>query len=388
MLTGGGTIASAVEAMKLGAVDYLTKPFRLPDLDAVIRKAFRSGHLERENQHLREALARSQPCRRMIGNSLAMGEVRRLIQRVAASEKPVLIEGESGTGKELVARAIHEASLLSKQPLIVINCAALPETLLESELFGHEKGAFTGAVEAKPGLFEVADGGTLFIDEFGELAGSLQAKLLRVLEDGMLRRIGSIRERRVRVRLIAATNRDLASEVRAGRFREDLFYRVNVLSIRIPALRDRLEDIPLLVRHFLGDGWRLETGIMEVFERYAWPGNIRQLQNSLERAKILADDGMIRLENLPLELRQAAGIAGSRLITDSLSGATANATFHRASAGDPVDLESLSRMHVLEVLRRNGGNKAKSARALGIGRRSLYRLLEKFGEHVGTHGTD
>ncbi len=234
----------------------------------------------------------------------------------------------------------------------------------------------------------MADGGTLFIDEFGELAGSLQAKLLRVLEDGMLRRIGSIRERRVRVRLIAATNRDLASEVRAGRFREDLFYRVNVLSIRIPPLRDRLEDIPLLVRHFLGDGWRLETGIMEVFERYAWPGNIRQLQNSLERAKILADDGMIRLENLPLELRQAAGIAGSRLITDSLSGATANATFHRASAGDPVDLESLSRMHVLEVLRRNGGNKAKSARALGIGRRSLYRLLEKFGEHVGTHGTD
>ncbi len=368
--------------MKRGAVDYLTKPFRLPDLDVVIRKAFRSGHLERENRHLRQALARSQPCRRMIGNSPAMGEVRRLIQRVGPSDKPVLIEGESGTGKELVARAIHEASSLAKQPLIVINCAALPETLLESELFGHEKGAFTGASEAKPGLFEVADGGTLFIDEFGELAGSLQAKLLRVLEDGMLRRIGSIRERRVRVRLIAATNRDLATEVRAGRFREDLYYRVNVLSIRIPPLRDRMEDIPLLIRHFLGDGWKVEPGVMQVLETYSWPGNIRQLQNALERAKILADDGTIHLENLPLEFQRNAVASGHLLSTpNNLQMPAVSLPIPvRASAGDPVDLESLSRMHVLEVLRRNGGNKAKSARALGIGRRSLYRLLEKFGE--------
>ncbi len=365
ILTGGGSIASAVEAMKRGAVDYLSKPFGLDDLDILIRRAARAATLERENKHLKRQLAQTNISKPMIGKSQGICEVRRLIERISPSDKPVLILGESGTGKELVARAIHEKSALASRPLVVINCAALPESLLESELFGHEKGAFTGATDAKPGLFEIADGGTLFIDEFGELAGGLQAKLLRVLEDGSMRRIGSVKERRVKVRLIAATNRDLGKEVAAGRFREDLYYRVNVLSITIPPLRERVEDIPLLVQHFLGKGWQLGPGVAELFERSSWPGNVRQLINAIERAKILADDSVITLGNLPQELRNS----GKSEYADSTSSPVA--------IGDSIPLESLSQLHITEVLRRNNGNKAKAARELGIARRSLYRILEK-----------
>jgi DNA-binding NtrC family response regulator len=373
MLTGGGSISSAVEAMKLGAVDYLTKPFGLSDLDLLVRKAFRTRHLELENEHLRTQLVRGQKSSKMIGSSVAMQEIERLISRIAPSDKPVLIQGESGTGKELVARAIHQASPLSKKPMVVINCAALPESLLESELFGHEKGSFTGAHAAKPGLFEIADGGTLFIDEFGELAGSLQAKLLRVLEDGTMRRIGSVRERRVKVRLIAATNRNLAVEVAAGRFREDLYYRVNVLSIAIPPLRERTGDLPILVQHFLGPDWKLGPGVMEVFQKCAWPGNVRQLVNALERAKILADDKIIRVENLPNELKGIANATSA----ETMTGIPTN-NFGSFSPEDAIDLATLSKRHVLEVLKLNNGNKAKAARALGIARRSLYRLLDRF----------
>jgi DNA-binding NtrC family response regulator len=365
MLTGGGSIASAVEAMKGGAVDYLLKPFGLEDLDVLIRRAMSSRAIERENKHLKRQLAQTHSNKPLIGKSSGICEVKRLIERIAPSDKPVLILGESGTGKELVARAIHERSAVADRPLVVINCAALPESLLESELFGHEKGAFTGAAEAKPGLFEIADGGTLFIDEFGELAGGLQAKLLRVLEDGSMRRIGSVKERRVRVRLIAATNRDLSAEVAAGRFREDLFYRVNVLSITIPPLRDRPEDIPLLIQHFLGDGWTLDPGLSEILQAHSWPGNVRQLINALERAKILADDHRISLENLPQELRKAHHNPNTSSEVSSIS------------IGDSIPLASLSQMHIAEVLRRNQGNKAKAARELGIARRSLYRVLEK-----------
>ena len=365
MLTGGGSIASAVEAMKRGAVDYLSKPFGLDDLDTLIRRAARTGKIERENKHLKRQLAQTNSTKPLIGTSAGICEVKRLIERIAPSDKPVLILGESGTGKELVARAIHEQSSLASRPLVVINCAALPESLLESELFGHEKGAFTGAAEAKPGLFEIADGGTLFIDEFGELAGGLQAKLLRVLEDGSMRRIGSVKERRVKVRLIAATNRDLGKEVAAGRFREDLYYRVNVLSITIPPLRERSGDIPLLIQHFLGDRWKLEAGVSELFQSSPWPGNVRQLINALERAKILADDFMITLENLPQELRKSAKSESLALASNPFS------------IGDSMPLESLSHLHIAEVLRRNHGNKAKAARELGIARRSLYRILEK-----------
>jgi transcriptional regulator with PAS, ATPase and Fis domain len=249
--------------------------------------------------------------------------------------------------------------------LVIINCAALPESLLESELFGHEKGAFTGAVDAKPGLFEIADGGTLFIDEFGELAGGLQAKLLRVIEDGSMRRIGSTKERKVKVRLIAATNRDLGQDVANGHFREDLFYRVNVLSITIPPLRERYEDIPLLIHHWLGEDWKLGPGVSEVFRSYSWPGNVRQLINALERAKILSDNKQIELENLPTEIQHSKGT-----VAPTYSQST------ELRVGDAIPLESLSHRHVTEVLKRNRGNKTKAAKELGIARRSLYRILD------------
>jgi DNA-binding NtrC family response regulator len=363
MLTGQGTIESAVEAMRLGAYNYLTKPFPLRDLEVQIEKAYERGRLQRENEQLRSLLARSQPPSEMIGRSPAMQEVFRLIEKAGPSGKAILIQGESGTGKELVARALHRASPRADKPLVVINCAALPETLLESELFGHEKGAFTGAVAAKPGLFEMADGGTLFIDEIGEMPGALQAKLLRVLEDGSMRRVGSLQERKVDVRLLAATNRDLQKEVQAGRFREDLYYRINVMSLELPPLRERTGDIPLLVQHFLGPGWDIEPEAMARIEAYSWPGNVRQLINAIERAKILADDRVIRLKDLPKEVVHtpvgtATPAAASVLTTD--------------------DLATLQRHKIVEVLRREAANKSRAARALGIDRRKLYRLLEKY----------
>ncbi|MBX3419490.1 MAG: sigma-54-dependent Fis family transcriptional regulator [Pirellulaceae bacterium] len=361
MLTGGGTIENAVDSMKNGAFDFLTKPAKLNELDLLIQKAYRARTLLKENQQLRAVIEKSRRPNAMIGESTAMQQVRRLIEKTAQTDKPVLIEGESGTGKELVARAIHDQSALANRPLVVINCAALPEPLLESELFGHEKGAFTGASSAKPGLFEIADGGTLFIDEFGDLAGSLQAKLLRVLEDGSLRRVGSVKERHVKVRIIAATNRDLGKEVAAGRFREDLYYRINVLGIRLPPLREREGDTGLLIDHFLGPDWKITDEVKKVLTTYSWPGNVRQLQNALDRAKILSEDDQILLENLPAEI-----ISGSQQVSVGL-------------VGSKVDLESLNRMHVEEVYRKFDRNKTRTAQALGIGRRSLYRLLEKYG---------
>jgi DNA-binding NtrC family response regulator len=361
MLTGEGTIETAVEAMKLGAREFLSKPIGLRDLDRLVRKAHETGQLQRENRQLKAMLKQQQRSPNIVGESASMQEVYRLIERTGPSDKPILIQGDSGTGKELVARALHEASPLVDKPFVVINCAALPETLLESELFGHEKGAFTGAVSAKPGLFEVADGGTLFIDEIGELAGSLQAKLLRVLEDGSLRRIGSVKERRVRVRLIAATNRDMAEEVRETRFREDLFYRINVLTIFLPPLREREGDIRLLVDYFLGSEWHIDEEVLRVFENYSWPGNVRQLLNALERAKILSEDEWIRARNLPPEIVKGATMTSVRQM------------------GVNMDLDTVNKLHIEDTFKRLGGNKARTAKALGIGRRTLYRLLEKYG---------
>jgi DNA-binding NtrC family response regulator len=358
VLTGEATVESAVEAMKLGAREFLTKPISLKELDRLVRKAYETGQLRKENRQLKAALRQQQKSPNIVGESPQMQELFRLVARVGPTDKPILIQGESGTGKELVARALHDASPLADKPLVTINCAALPETLLESELFGYEKGAFTGATGMKPGLFEVADGGTLFIDEIGELALSLQAKLLRVLEDGTLRRVGSVKERRVRVRLLAATNRDLLQEVKDKRFREDLLYRINVLTIQLPPLRQRSGDLPLLVQHLAGDDWRLDPDVIPTLERYSWPGNVRQLQNAIDRAKILSEDDHIRVENLPPEV---VDTAHSRPVL----------------AGD-VDLETLTHQHVLETFRRHAGNKARTARALGIGRRTLYRLLQKY----------
>lgn len=369
MLTGEGSIETAVGAMKLGAFDYLTKPCPFDELEVVLTKAHGHGRLTRENLQLRTALQRTVAASSIIGESPAIRKVLKLIEKAGPSNSPVLILGESGTGKELVARALHQASPRAANQLVSLNCAALPEALLESELFGHEKGAFTGATAAKMGLFEVADGGTLFIDEVGELAGNLQAKLLRVLQEGRLRRVGSVREQSIDVRVISATNRNLRSEVEAGRFRDDLYYRLSVLTLELPPLRDRGDDILLLVDHLLhkgGDaGWTITEKAMQALRRYSWPGNIRELANVIERARILAEGTCIDVDSLPEALlAQASAPPASRLVgSDTI-------------ASD--DLEELEQSKVEEVLRRVAGNKAQAARLLGITRRSLYRLIEKY----------
>jgi DNA-binding NtrC family response regulator len=369
MLTGQGTIETAIRAMKLGAYDYLTKPCELAELEVQVQRAFEKARLARENQTLKAVLRRAEPPGDIIGQSPAIRQVLALIAKVAPTESTVLIQGESGAGKELVARAVHRGSPRADKPLVVVNCATLQEPLLESELFGHEKGAFTSAVATKEGLFEVADGGTLFIDEIGEMAPGLQAKLLRVLEDGRFRRVGATREIHTDVRIIAATNRDLEKEVANNRFRSDLYYRLNVFTIPLPALKDRAEDIPLLVNHFLQMGQRGPRSItpdaLDALTRYAWPGNVRELANVIERAKILADGPSITRRDLP------SGIVQSITAT--------HATCECGSAKSPDHLESLERLHIERMLQAEHGNKARAARALGISRRRLYRLLEKYG---------
>lgn len=373
LLTGQGTIETAVDAMKRGAYDFLTKPFPLQELETEISKAYDHRTLRKENRQLRALVERSQPKDQIIGQSPAMYEVFRLIDRAGPTDKAILIQGESGTGKELVARALHRASSRADKPMVVVNCAALPETLLESELFGHEKGSFTGAISTKLGLFEVADGGTLMIDEIGEMPGPLQAKLLRVLEDGSMRRIGSLKEQKVNVRILAATNRNIAEEVRAGRFREDLYYRINVMSLELPPLRDREGDVRLLVAQFLGRDWQIDDDALTALENYRWPGNVRQLNNVIERAKILADDRQIRLRDLPSE------------VTHPQKGATIMHTSIENKSEQK--LAEVERAHIVEVLAREKGNKARAARALGVNRRSLYRLIDKFHIDLGELST-
>lgn len=367
MLTGQATVETAVQAMKLGAFDYVTKPCPFDELELIIEKAWEHYRLIRENASFRVALERAAPSSEIVGTSAAICKVLRLVDKAAPTGSPILILGESGTGKELIARAIHRKSQRAARPMVTINCAALQETLLESELFGHEKGAFTGAVSDKPGLFEVAHGGTFFVDELGELAAALQAKLLRVLEDGTLRRVGSTREKRVDVRVIAATNRDLRRDVGDGRFRDDLFFRINVMCIELPPLRDRREDIPLLVEHFLrrsGAGnWKIAEDAARALCGYDWPGNVRELANILERATILADEHLIRIGDLP-DLIVRCASSDHSLIGDS----------HTID-----NLEERERRHVAHVLRRENWNRNRTAAALGINRRSLYRLIKKYG---------
>jgi DNA-binding NtrC family response regulator len=372
MLTAHWSIETAVQAMKHGAYDYLTKPFRLADLEVHVQKAFEKVQLARRERQWLEQVRYESPRYRLVGSSMAMRKVIGLIERVAGSDATVLVCGASGTGKELVARALHANSPRSDRPLVTINCAALQESLLESELFGHEKGAFTGAVSAKPGLVEVAEGGTLFIDEIGEMAAGLQAKLLRVLEDGHFRRVGGTTELHADVRVVAATNRRLADEIKGGRFREDLYYRLNVITIFLPALRERRDDIPELVEHFLTTRQlgplrcRINSEALAALLRYDWPGNIRELANVVERAQILAEDHTITPDDLPDNLITcAAGAEGE-------------------PEGQTQELHQAQRRHVLGVLREARGNKVHAARALGISRRALYRLLDKF--HIRDQG--
>jgi DNA-binding NtrC family response regulator len=363
MLTAHGSIETAIQAMRRGAYDYLSKPFQLPELEVHIQKAYEKVHLARRQRQWQEQVRYESPRYRLVGSSPAMKRVLALIERVAPTDATVLVYGPSGSGKELVARAIHYNSERRDRPLVTINCAALQETLLESELFGHEKGAFTGAVQAKPGLIEVAEGGTLFIDEVGEMAGGLQAKLLRVLEDGHFRRVGGTQEMLADVRVVAATNRPLEEEQRAGRFREDLYYRLNVIAIALPPLRERREDISELVEHFLttrpiSGPCRIAPEALEALKRYDWPGNVRELANVLERAQILAENHVITTDDLPENFVEATPEPGP--------------------AGDPRRLRDVERRHVQDVLRQEKGNKVQAARVLGISRRALYRLIAKY----------
>jgi DNA-binding NtrC family response regulator len=366
MLTAHSSVETAVLAMKRGAYDYLTKPFHLPELDVHLQKAYEKVQLARRERQWVHHLRAESPRHQLVGSSPAVRKVAALVEKVAATDATVLVRGPSGTGKEVVARSLHANSPRRDRPLVTVNCAALQENLLESELFGHEKGAFTGAVQAKPGLIEVAEGGTLFIDEVGEMAVGLQAKLLRVLEDGHYRRVGSTQEGRADVRVVAATNRSLEDEMRAGRFREDLYYRLNVITVNLPPLRDRREDIPELVEHFLTtrqvgpSRFRVHPDALAALVRYDWPGNVRELANVLERAQILAEGGCITPDDLP-----------DNLVTGPPPG---------PGDGDDVgpDLYRAQRRHVLGVLREAGGNKVQAAKALGISRRALYRLLEKY----------
>jgi DNA-binding NtrC family response regulator len=364
VLTAQGSVESAVQAMKAGAYDYLTKPFRLNDLDAHVQKAYEKAQLARRERQWVEQVRYESPRYRLVGSSPALRRVVALIERVAATEATVLVCGPSGSGKELVARAIHASGPRRDRPLVTINCAALQEGLLESELFGHAKGAFTGAVQAKAGLVEVAEGGILFIDEIGEMTPGLQAKLLRVLEDGHFRRVGCTAELHADVRVIAATNRRLEDELEAGRFREDLYYRLNVLTVHLPPLREHREDVPELVEHFLSTRqigpvrYRIQPEALEALVRYDWPGNVRELANVLERAQILAAGHLITPDELP-EALLASGVPPG------------------AEAGPSHNLHAAQRRHVVCVLRQHRGNKAHAAKALGISRRALYRLLDK-----------
>jgi DNA-binding NtrC family response regulator len=364
MLTAHSSVETAVLAMKRGAYDYLLKPFHLPDLEIHLQKALEKVNLVRRERQRIKQIEYESPRYRLIGTGPAMQRVVQLIEKVAPTEATVLIRGASGTGKELVARAIHNNSPRRNLPLVTINCAALQETLLESELFGHEKGSFTGATQAKPGLVEVAEGGTLFIDEIAEMAPGLQAKLLRVLENGHYRRVGSTEETIANIRVVAATNKPLEVEIKANRFREDLFYRLNVVTIDLPTLQDRRQDIPELVEHFLSSRqigstrFQIQPDALEALKRHNWPGNIRELANVLERAQILAEDHRITLDDLPENLVAFASVPSSH----------APSTF----------LSEVERRHVQEILRKEKGNKVHAAKAMGISRRALYRLISKY----------
>ncbi len=375
VMTAYGTIEDAVKAMRLGAFDFLTKPVDSEQLMLVVKKSLETTRLRREVRRLREQQSGSQAVR-LIGKSKAMRDVSELIQKIGTSPaNTVLLQGESGTGKDIVARAIHFSSMRADRPFVNITCSALPETLLESELFGHERGAFTDAKKQKKGLLETAHGGTVFLDEIGEMGLSMQAKLLRFLEDKTFRRIGGTRDIRVDLRIIAATNRVLGTLVHEGSFRGDLFYRLNVIPITLPPLRERMEDVPLLVQHFIesfAEEFHKQTrGIssraMEAICSYSWPGNIRELRNVIERVMILENKVTIELEDLPRSITDLGTEEGHGEDLTSL-----NLPLGRLS------LEEIERSAIEQALRTMGHNQVRAARLLGISRDTLRYRMKKF----------
>ncbi len=379
IMTAYGTVEDAVEAMKLGAFDFVIKPFTPDQTDVLVEKARRWLGMRTHEELLRRELANPpNSCQRAIGESAQMREVARLLARVAATDTTVLVTGESGTGKELIASEIHQlADPRGSKPFIKMNCAAVPDSLAESELFGHEKGSFTGAVERRVGRFELADGGTLLLDEIGEVSPAIQAKLLRVLQTSEFERVGGVKTVKVRTRVVATTNRDLRKEVEAKRFREDLFYRLNVFPLHLPPLRERGGDIPLLAIHFLRlQSERLKrpltfsAGALAHLRAYRWPGNIRELENAVERVAILEDGPVIEETALPIEIvaggggAQRGGAAGEG-VGQALS----------VSGFATLNLEQIERAAIEEALRRTGGNRLKAAELLGFSARTLRNKL-------------
>ncbi len=376
MITAFATTETAIEAMKEGAYDYINKPFKTDEVRLVVAKALEKKLLATENVRLRSELKREKRQRSMIGTSAAMQAVHDLISQVAATKTNVLVSGESGTGKELVARGVHEQSARSDGPFVAVNCGAIPENLLESELFGHVKGAFTGAVQNKPGLFEAAEAGTLLLDEIGEMPQALQVKLLRAIQEKQIRRVGGSADHAIDVRIVAATNRDLREEAAAGRFREDLYYRLNVIQITIPPLRERMEDVPLLVQHF-AEKFAAEQGrsvpvfsdaALQRIGAYSFPGNVRELENTIERAVALTRGDEVGEDVLPAALLEPPVTARSAVLPD-----------------DGADLDELMNQYertlLGEALRRTGGVKKRAAQLLGISFRSFRYRLEKLGFH-------
>jgi DNA-binding NtrC family response regulator len=366
ILTAFATIETAIEAVNAGAYDYLSKPFRMEEIKVVVRRTLELRRLARENRQYRQELHARRGFESLVGQSPQMVEIYKLVARVAGLDTTVLIQGETGTGKELVARAIHRASARADHPFVVVDCTALPEALFESELYGHERGAFTGALTTRRGLLETSTGGTCFLDEIGELAPALQAKLLRTLQERTIRRVGGNETIPVNVRIIAATNRDLRKLTEAGTFRDDLFYRLNVVTITVPSLRERAMDVPLLARHFLEKFGqesgrpvkRLAPEALTLLSAYHWPGNVRELEHLIERAGALSSSDTLLPDDFPGHLREASERAP------------------RLPAAD-MTLEDVKRWYVNKILEEAGGNKVRAAELLGIDRRTLYRILDR-----------
>jgi two-component system response regulator AtoC len=370
IMTGHGSIESAVDAMKLGAYDYIEKPFRVEKMRLLLQRMAEKVRLVTENEFLRDRVDTEANLDGIIGTSANIQDVLRMVSRLKDTRTAVLISGESGTGKELVARAIHFRGALAQTPFVAVDCGSLVPTLMESELFGYEKGAFTGAIKSKSGLFQAANGGTIFLDEIGELPLEMQAKLLRVLQEKEIRPVGSNEKVSVDVRVIAATNRDLEAAYRAGTFRKDLYFRLNVVTVHLPALRDRRSDIPMLVHHFLdryapGSHLHVTPAAMKSLLNYEWPGNIRELENCIARAITLGDRQVIDVNDLPPAIRseQANGSAPAAQDAASLS---------------TTALAEMERMTILRVFEQANGDKALAGRMLGISRATLYRKLKRY----------
>ncbi len=383
VMTAFASIASAVEAMRIGAGDYLTKPFALEELVTVLERAGEHRHFDLESRRLRQMLRQQKGTGHLIGHSPEMEKLYRMLSKVAGSNHPVLIYGESGTGKELVARSIHFNGPWAQKPFVPVDCGSLAPGLIESELFGHSKGAFAGALRNKEGLLASPDGGTVFLDEIAELPLDLQAKLLRALQERVVRPIGSSTTTAITVRVLAATNRDLTVLVEQGKFRKDLFFRLSVVNLRIPPLRDRRDDIPVLAQHFLERTQR-ETGVAHTFSddalramlAYEWPGNVRELENAIERACALSSGPILHMGDLPTQLHEFRMQSRTREIAVE---ASAPAPDVQAGDGRIVSIAEMERQAILETIRQLKGDKLMAAKLLGIGKTTLYRKLKEYG---------